>query len=109
MMFATPTRRSFIATMSVAGAAAAFLSARQSRAAESPLETAAVRLLKTPGICLAPQYLSEALLRAEGFTRVEYVEEMDYNAALARGQVDFTMNYATNFVRSIDAGAPITL
>src|SRR6516225_621701 len=105
----THTRRSFLATMSVAGAAAAFLRARQSDAAESPLETATVRLLKTPGICLAPQYLSEALLRAEGFTHVEYVDEPDYNAALPRGQVDFTMNYATNFVRSIDAGAPIIL
>src|SRR5215470_12291714 len=105
----TQTRRRFLTTLSLAGAAAAFLHARQSRAAESPLETSSVRLLKSPGICLAPQYLSEALLRAEGFTRVEYVEEMDYNAALARGQVDFTMNYATNFVRSIDAGAPITM
>ena len=109
MMFTTQTRRGFLAMMSVTGAAAAFLRARQSRAAESPLETGAVRLLKTPGICLAPQYLSEALLRAEGFTHVEYVDEPDYNAALPRGQVDFTMNYATNFVRSIDAGAPITL
>ena len=105
----TQTRRRFLTTLSLAGAAAAFLHARQSRAAESPLETTSVRLLKTSGICVAPQYLSEALLRAEGFTHVEYVDEPDYNAALPRGQVDFTMNYATNFVRSIDAGAPITL
>ena len=105
----THTRRSFLVTMLAAGAAAAFVRVRQSRAAESPLETTSVRLLKTSGICVAPQYLSEALLRAEGFTHVEYVDEPDYNAALPRGQVDFTMNYATNFVRSIDAGAPITL
>ena len=107
-MLVTYTRRRFLATMTVGGAGV-FLRPRQLRAAESPPETTSVRLLKTPGICLAPQYLSEVLLRAEGFTRVEYVEELDYNAALPRGQVDFTMNYATNFVRSIDAGAPITL
>jgi NitT/TauT family transport system substrate-binding protein len=102
------TRRHFLTTLSMTGAAG-LLPAPRVSAAESPLETAAVRLLKTPGICLAPQYLSEALLRAEGFTHVEYVEEPDYNAALPRRQVDFTMNYATNFVRSIDVGAPITL
>jgi NitT/TauT family transport system substrate-binding protein len=102
------TRRRFLATMSAAGAAT-FLRPPRADTAESPLETATVRLLKTPGICLAPQYLSEELLRAEGFTHIEYVEEPDYNAALPRGQVDFTMNYATNFVRSIDAGLPITL
>jgi NitT/TauT family transport system substrate-binding protein len=102
------TRRRLLAVLSAAGAAA-FLPLRQLRAAESALEATSVRLLKSPGICLAPQYLSEALLRAEGFTHVEFVEEPDYNAAISRGQVDFTMNYATNFVRSIDAGAPITL
>ena len=102
------TRRRFLTALSMAGAAGV-LGGPPSLAAEGPLETARVRLLKTPGICLAPQYLSEALLRAEGFTHVEYVEESDYNAALARGQVDFTMNYATNFVKSIDADAPITL
>src|SRR6516162_1103077 len=107
-MLVTYSRRRFLATMSVAGGAV-FLRPRQLRAAESPLETTSVRLLKSPGICLAPQYLSEALLSAEGFTRVEYVEEPDYNAALSRCQVDFTMNYATNFVTSIDAGALITL
>jgi len=107
-MTPTPTRRSFLTALSVAGAAG-LLSAPRLLAAEGVLEIATVRLLKSPGICLAPQYLSEALLRAEGFTHVEYVEEPDYNAALSRGQVDFTMNYATNFVRSIDAGAPITL
>ena len=107
-MLVTYTRRRFLATMTVGGAGV-FLRPRQLRAAESPPETTSVRLLKTPGICLAPQYLSEVLRRAEGFTRVEYVEELDYNAALPRGQVDFTMNYATNFVRSIDAGAPITM
>ena len=107
-MTPTPTRRSFLTALSVAGAAG-LLSAPRLLAAEGVLEIATVRLLKSPGICLAPQYLSEALLRAEGFTHVEYVEEPDYNAALSRGQVDFTMNYATNFVGSIDAGAPITL
>ena len=104
----TQTRRRVLTTLSLAGAAS-LLQVPRGLAAEGSLETTSVRLLKTPGICLAPQYLSEALLGAEGFTHVDYVEEPDYNAALPRGQVDFTMNYATNFVRSIDAGAPVTM
>jgi NitT/TauT family transport system substrate-binding protein len=107
-MSATHTRRRFLATMAMAGAAT-LQRPPVARAGESPLETTSVRLLKAPGLCVAPQYLCEELLRAEGFTRIEYVDEPDYNAALPRGQVDFTMNYATNFVRSIDAGGPIIL
>ena len=44
-----------------------------SLADEAPLETTAVRLIKIPGICIAPQYVAEELLRAEGFTEVRYV------------------------------------
>jgi hypothetical protein len=43
-------------------------------AAEPALETTTVRLGKTPIICFAPQYVSEALLRAEGFTDIRYVD-----------------------------------
>ena len=37
-------------------------------------ETTRLRLFKFPGICLAPQYVAEDLLRAEGFTDVQYVD-----------------------------------
>jgi NitT/TauT family transport system substrate-binding protein len=30
-------------------------------------------LSKVPSICLAPQYVAEQLLHAEGFTHIEYV------------------------------------
>ena len=33
----------------------------------APPETSAIRLIKIPGICIAPQYVAEDLLRAEGF------------------------------------------
>ena len=38
--------------------------------AEPPPETTAIRLAKIPGICIAPQYVAEELLHAEGFTDV---------------------------------------
>ena len=67
------SRRHFLASASLA-AAAGVLGARGSLADEGPPETTTIRLGKIPGICIAPQYVAEELLRAEGFTDVRYVE-----------------------------------
>jgi NitT/TauT family transport system substrate-binding protein len=102
-------RRQFLATLSLAGAAS-MVSAPPSPAAEGSLETTAVRLGKSSGICIAPLYVAEELLRAEGFTDIRYVEGPPASTELvARGEVDFDTNYASNFVRGIDAGEPIAL
>ena len=55
------------------GASSARTMSRVSSAAEAPLETMRLRLVRNAGICLAPQYLAEELLAAEGFTDVSYV------------------------------------
>jgi NitT/TauT family transport system substrate-binding protein len=103
------TRRHFLTTLSLAGAAS-FIRVPRARAAEGTLETTTVRLGKSPAICIAPLYVAEELLRAEGFTDIRYVEgPSGTTELLARGKVDFDMNYASNFVRAIDAGEPITL
>jgi NitT/TauT family transport system substrate-binding protein len=68
-MIATQTRRRFLATLSVTGAAG-LLGSPPSPAAEEILETTSVRLSKTPSICIAPQYIADALLRAEGFNDI---------------------------------------
>ena len=60
------SRRDFLTTLSVAGAASV-LGARAPLADEGPLETTTVRLVRTSGICVAPIYIAEELLRAEGF------------------------------------------
>ena len=44
-------------------------------AAEPPPETTRIRISKVPSACLAPQYVAEELLRAEGFGQIEYVGE----------------------------------
>jgi NitT/TauT family transport system substrate-binding protein len=67
------TRRRFLTTLSVAGAAE-FVRAPRARAAEGLPETTSVRLARDPGICLAPQYAAEELLRAEGLTDIRYLE-----------------------------------
>src|SRR6516165_3556172 len=91
------TRRQFLTTLSLAGAAG-LLDALSARAAEAPPEVTKLRLLKLyPGICIAPQYVADELLRAEGFTQIEYVLSQSgapAAAAVAGGTVDFSLNYA---------------
>jgi NitT/TauT family transport system substrate-binding protein len=103
------TRRRFLSGAALAGAAG-LLRVPRALTAEGALETTTVRLAKGPGICIAPQYVAGELLRAEGFTDIRYVEgPPGATEPLARGKVDFDTNYASNFVRAIDAGEPITL
>jgi NitT/TauT family transport system substrate-binding protein len=106
----TQTRRLFLAALSAAGGAGLV---RPSRvlAAEGPLETTTVRITKNQGICYAPQYVAEELLRDEGFTDMRFVDTPppEIPAAIARGKVDFGMAYAPQFARDIDAGAAVTL
>ena len=68
----TQTRRNFLGGVAAAGAAG--LLPRRGWADEPALETTTVRLGKMPVICFAPQYVCEALLRADGFTDVRYVD-----------------------------------
>jgi NitT/TauT family transport system substrate-binding protein len=104
-------RRRFLATLSSA-AAVALVDAQDSFSQEAPPETTTVRLGKIYGICIAPQYVAEDLLRAEGFTDIRYVAANPGIAtalALARGEIDFTTNYAPPMAISIDSGEPITI
>ena len=107
----TQTRRRFLTTLSLAGAAG-FVGAPRVQAAEGPPETTAVRFVKNPVICIAPQYAAEELLRAEGFTDISYVETTTAGAvpqAIARGDADFSLGFAVNHIQAIDAGAPIAI
>jgi len=103
------TRRRFLTTMSLAGAAG-LLHMPPAPAAEEALETPTVRLQKV-GLCVAPVYIADDSLRAEGFTDVRYVDTSVLGATgpLASGQVDFATLYASQFVRAFDAGEPLTL
>jgi NitT/TauT family transport system substrate-binding protein len=90
--------------------AAGLLLAPPSRAAEGALETTTVRIAKIGAICLAPQYVSEELLRAEGFTDIRYVETGNLiGPAIGRGEADFSTAFAIDPIQAIDAGAPIVV
>ena len=106
----TQSRRQFLTTLSLAGAAR-LVGAPAALAAEGPPETTTVRLAKlAPGICIAPQYVADELLRAEGFTDIQYVISTSgapVAAAVARGTVDFSLNYAGPNIIAVDAGEPI--
>jgi NitT/TauT family transport system substrate-binding protein len=109
-MLRTQTRRRFLSTLSMAGTAG-LIRAPQARAAEGALETTTVRIAKIGAICLAPQYVSEELLRAEGFTDIRYVEAPDFaiGQAIGRGEADFSTAFAIDPIQAIDSGAPIVV
>jgi NitT/TauT family transport system substrate-binding protein len=108
-MLTTQTRRRFLTTVSAAGAAGIFRAPR-ARAAEGSLETTTVRLANEGGICQAPLYAAEDLLRAEGFTDVNYPKINDPGVvdAVAGGAVDFELSLVFGSLpRAIEAGLPI--
>ena len=106
----TRTRRQFLATLSVAGAAG-LLRVPSAMTAEASPETTSVRIAKLGAICLAPQYVSEELLRVEGFTDIRYVEVPPpaIGQAIGRGEADFSTAFAVDPIQAIDAGAPIVV
>ncbi len=80
--------------------------------AEPPPETTKVRLPLWVGssYCWAGAYIAGELMRAEGLTDVRYVEgdrSVNQSVWIARGETDFSVNFAPNQVASIAAGVPI--
>jgi NitT/TauT family transport system substrate-binding protein len=109
-MSQTQTRRSFL-SMTVLAGAAGLLSPRRGWADEPAPETTTVRFGKAPVICFAPQYICEALLRAEGFTDVRYIDSTvpTFDKDLASGKFDFQSNLTPDQAIAIDRGLPITI
>jgi NitT/TauT family transport system substrate-binding protein len=104
------TRRRFLGAAALAGAAD-ILTPRCGWAAESALETTTVRFSKMPIICFAQQYVCEALLRAEGFTDVRYIDTtiQVVSEDLGSGKFDFSANLSLAYATAIDRGLPITV
>jgi NitT/TauT family transport system substrate-binding protein len=79
-----------------------------SAAAEGALETTTVRLAKNEGICIAPQYVADELLRAEGFTDIRYVPQSTARVkAVAAGEVDFGASFVAPLIVAVATGEPI--
>ncbi|HXV84246.1 MAG TPA: twin-arginine translocation signal domain-containing protein, partial [Candidatus Binatia bacterium] len=68
------SRREFLSAAALAGTGALLGLTSDALAAEPPLETTKLKLDYRPSICVAPQYVAEEFLRAEGFTDVQYIK-----------------------------------
>jgi len=103
-------RRRFVATLSSA-AAAGLMGTTVSLPQEQRLETTTIRIAKNSTICIAPQYVADDLLRAEGFTDIQYLDRAPavLSAALGRGEVDFSLHLSAPSIVAIDAGERLSL
>jgi NitT/TauT family transport system substrate-binding protein len=106
------SRRRFLQQTSALGAASLLGLSSEARA-EPPPETTRIRLVHVPTICQAPQYVAEELLRAEGFTDVQYLHKPGatkaIETALATGEADINMHFAAPLIVRIDAGDPVVV
>src|SRR6516165_9018028 len=102
-MQSAQTRRRLLATLSSAAAASAFGGARIS-AQDAPPETTTIRLGKIPGICIAPQYIAEELLRIEGFSEVRYVDlPLDLvHRAVGSDSIDLSIGFIAQYIVELD-------
>jgi NitT/TauT family transport system substrate-binding protein len=77
--------------------------------AEPPPETARLRLVKAPAICLSPEYLAEDLLRLEGFSEIDYVEieQGTTQDLLLANKADLTVHVPPALLPDLDAGKPL--
>lgn len=109
-MRSTQTRRQLIAGISSA-AGAGLLDCPSAPAQDGPPETTSIRITRIAGVCVAPQYVAEEMLRLEGFDDVQYVgvTNNDVYAAFEAGKFDITMAFVAPFVIQADAGLPIVL
>ena len=104
------TRREFMAAASAFGVG--LIAAGTVHAEDGSPETVSVRLTKIPGICIAPQYMADELLAAEGITDVSYVETGAGGPAalaVARGEIDFGLNFVASLLLPMDAGENLML
>src|SRR5262249_8876865 len=104
-------RREFLGGLTLAGTTGLLGLQPKRVGAEPPPETTRIRLVHDPSICVTPQYLAEELLRADGFSEVQYVEATDGlgTRLIAAGGADMMMEFAGVYVTRIDVGDPIVL
>jgi NitT/TauT family transport system substrate-binding protein len=104
-------RREILGGLAVAGLASIAGLRAGPAAAEPPPETATLRVVRSPSLCVAPQFIAEDLFKAEGFTDVTYVKAgtADIEKSLATGGADISLQFAGPLVVQLDAGQPIVL
>ena len=105
------SRRAFLHGLTAAGVASSLGLGAERAAAAPPPETTTLRLLLTPSLCVAPQYVAEDLLKSEGFVDVKYLptDVGGITKALASGAADFALHFVGPSVIEIDTGVPVVM
>ena len=107
-------RRRFLTSLSSA-AAAGLLDTSNVLGEEAPLETTQIRLFDWTGLCIAPQFVAEELLKSEGFTDVQYLRNEAGgeasgslpNPLLASGAIDINSQFSAPSIIRVEAGDPV--
>jgi NitT/TauT family transport system substrate-binding protein len=104
-------RRRFLTGLSSAAAAGLF-DTSNGLAEEAPLETTRIRLYDWTGLCIAPQFVAEELLKGEGFTDVQYLRDEASGGALpnpllASGAIDINSQFSAPSILRVEAGDPV--
>ena len=105
------SRRKFLKGLTLAGTAG-FLGLQSDAAAgEPPPETTRLKIADLArGICVAPGYVAEELLRGEGFTEVQYLKKENQDnrlRAVATGEAQMIVTFVSSLVSRLDAGDPL--
>ena len=106
------SRRRFLRGLTLAGTAGLLGPPAAPVAAEPPPETTTLRVKEEPFPCEAPVLVAQELLRAEGFSDVQYVPSGPGAALyeqLASGEIDLMLDAGWSAVRAIDVGGPFVL
>jgi NitT/TauT family transport system substrate-binding protein len=102
-------RRGFL-NLAMVGGTGALAELPDRTAAEPPPEMTRIRLVRESSICLAPLYIGEELLKAEGFTDVHYVPlegTLGTGQMLGAGKADLGADAAPALVLNLEAGLPL--
>ena len=106
-------RREFLGSLTLTGTAGILGLGPRSVSAEPPPETTKIRLPAEPLPCTSPMFVAEELLRAEGFTEVQYVKieggRPGTERALNSGVIDMRQAFAGSSVANLDAGYSIVI
>ena len=106
------SRREFLERMTMAGTAGLLGWNAAPTAAEPAPETTRIRLVREDSICLAPLYAAEELLKAEGFTEVQYVPlegTLGTAQMLGAAKADLGADAAPAVILSLEAGEPVVI
>ena len=106
------TRRAFLGGLTGAGAAGFLGLHPRWVIGEPPPETTRLRIAQLPSACRSPEWIADDLLRAEGFTDVQYVPTagtLGVERALASGEADLSGHFAAPVILRAEAGDPIVM